>query len=84
MLARAIPMISGFTAREMSQLPTRLNPQIVYGAWGHSPLQTLTNRGHPSLQFTIAQHLGEKVVEKPSIFQTFQVLCNARNTLRTA
>ena len=55
MLASAIPMISVFTAREMSQqiaLARSSNPQIAQAEMRHSPQRTTSlNEGTPILKF---------------------------------
>ena len=101
MLAPATPTIWGFTAREMSQLCTRLrgrshwNPEL---RGRLHPLGTPINGGeHLSLKFPLYSLFRPKGWRKnPQLLkpfswayawqqlQTFGVLCNARNTLRTA
>ena len=65
MLAPATPTILGFTAREMSQLPTRLR-----GRGHRNP--GLRGRSHrnppPPLKFPHTRYLGQRAAEKPSTF----------------
>ena len=59
MLAPATPTISGFTARKMSQLPTRVR------GWGQ---RTPINGGIPPLKFPPNRYLSQRAAEKPSTF----------------
>ena len=75
MLASATPTISGFTAREMPQVPTRgvggvtKKPQFAWAARGMRPLSNPLDEG--TLPFKNSPHtryLGQRAAEKPSTF----------------
>ena len=69
MLAPTTPTISGFTARKMSQLPTRL-------CGGVTETPNWVGRETLPLKLLLAHYLGQRVAEKPSTFlDIYMSLC---------
>ena len=70
MLAPATPTISGFTAREVPQVPTRVTETTnSVGGKGAQPPSNPHEWGDtPPLKFPRNHYLGQRVAEKPSTF----------------